>query len=114
RHAWLSEAYLHAGRITEARVAAERALALARAHKEQGYEGWGPRMVGGGAARSVKSAQAAAHFHAVLAVAGPRGMRALEAHAWAGLSRLASAAGDRAGATPPARPARARAAAAGV
>src|SRR4029453_17711746 len=50
RHAWLSEAYLHAGRITEARVAAERALALARAHKEQGNEGWGLGMFGEGAA----------------------------------------------------------------
>ena len=61
-------------------------------------------MLGEVAARSGESAQAAAHFHAVLAVAGPRGMRALEAHAWAGLSRLASAAGDRAEATRLAEP----------
>jgi class 3 adenylate cyclase/tetratricopeptide (TPR) repeat protein len=98
RHAWLAEAYLRAGRITEARVTAERGLALARTHNEGGYEGWVLRMLGEIAARSGETEQAAAHFRAVLAVAGPRGMRALEAHAWGALGRLARAGGDHAGA----------------
>jgi hypothetical protein len=55
-------------------------------------------MLGEVAARSGETEQAVAHFRAVLAVAGPRGMRALEAHAWAALGRLARAGGDQAGA----------------
>ena len=37
RTIWLSEAYLLAGREADARAAAQRALGLARQHKERGH-----------------------------------------------------------------------------
>ena len=43
--AYLGEAYLLAGRHEDARQSAEQALALARAHKEPGYEGWALRLL---------------------------------------------------------------------
>jgi hypothetical protein len=38
-------------------------------------------------------AAARAHYEAALAIAAPAGMRALEAHAWRGLARVAEAVG---------------------
>jgi hypothetical protein len=43
---YVSEAYLLAGRMQEAVQLAERALTLARAHKERGYEAWAMRLLG--------------------------------------------------------------------
>jgi tetratricopeptide (TPR) repeat protein len=46
RTIWLSEAYLLAGREADARAAAQRALGLARQHKERGYEAYTLRLLG--------------------------------------------------------------------
>ena len=42
--AWLSEAYLLAGRLDEAHAQAQRALDVARPHKERGYEAYALRL----------------------------------------------------------------------
>ena len=54
RTVWLSEAYLLAGREADARAAAQRALGLARQHKERGHEAYTLRLLGeiGSARRS--------------------------------------------------------------
>src|SRR5262249_11310074 len=46
RVGYLSEAYLLAGCIQEAIQLAERALDLARTHKERGYQAWALRLLG--------------------------------------------------------------------
>src|SRR5678815_5973726 len=51
RTIWLSEAYLLAGREADARAAAQRALGLARQHKERGHEAYTLRLLGEIAAR---------------------------------------------------------------
>ena len=44
--AYLGEAYLLADRLEDASTLAGRALALSRAHKEQGYEAYALRLLG--------------------------------------------------------------------
>ena len=51
----LSEAYLLAGREADARAAAQRALGLARQHKERGHEAYTLRLLGEIAARENSS-----------------------------------------------------------
>ena len=53
RTIWLSEAYLLAGREADARAAAQRALGLARQHKERGHEAYTLRLLGEIAAREI-------------------------------------------------------------
>jgi hypothetical protein len=85
--AWLSEAYLRAGRLEEANPEAQRALAFARAHQERGYEAYALRLLGDIAARRDPpgSEPAATHYRQALALTDELGMRPLQAHCHCGL-----------------------------
>ena len=79
---YLSEAYLLAGRHEDARQNAERALELARAHKEPGYEGWALRLLAEIALGSdpPDTARATEYGRKALTMAEELGMRPLMAH----------------------------------
>jgi tetratricopeptide (TPR) repeat protein len=85
----LAEAQVLAGRLEEAQVLAERALALARTH-QRGNEAYTLRLLGDIAARREppESTQAAAYYHQALALAEELGMRPLQAHCHHGLGTL--------------------------
>jgi tetratricopeptide (TPR) repeat protein len=87
---WLSEAYLLAGRRDEAREGAVHALALARAHREQGHEAWALRLLGEIAARRepLEVEPGENHYREALALADELGMRPLQAHCHRGLGTL--------------------------
>src|SRR5262249_16891571 len=95
--AWLSEAYLLAGRREEASTGAVRALALARAQQERGHEAWTLRLLGEIAAqrRPPEIELAEAHYCQALALADELGMRPLQAHCHRGLGTLYAATGQR-------------------
>jgi tetratricopeptide (TPR) repeat protein len=94
---WLSEAYLLAGRLEEARPGAERALALARTHKERGHEAWALRLLGAVQAQGDTPimAQAAPSYQQALALAEELGMCPLQAHCHRGLGTLYATSGQR-------------------
>ena len=77
RVGYVSEAYLVAGRMQEAVQLAGRALALARAHKERGYQAWALRLLGEIAAHQdpLEIGPAANHYRQALALADELGMR---------------------------------------
>jgi tetratricopeptide (TPR) repeat protein len=87
---YASEAYLLAGRMEEALQLAERALALARDHKERGYQAWALRLLGEIAAHQdpPEIGPAANHYHQALTLAEELGMRPLVAHCHLGLGML--------------------------
>jgi class 3 adenylate cyclase/tetratricopeptide (TPR) repeat protein len=88
--AYLAAAYLISGRREDGIVHGERALALAREHKERGHEAWALRLLGEIAARhdppQVRPAEA--HYQQALALATELGMRPLVAHCHHGLGQL--------------------------
>jgi class 3 adenylate cyclase/tetratricopeptide (TPR) repeat protein len=86
----LSEAYLLAGQEADARTAAQRALGLARQHKERGYEAYTLRLLGEIAAREdlTDLGKAEDHYRQALALAEELGMRPLIAHCHVGLGKL--------------------------
>jgi class 3 adenylate cyclase/tetratricopeptide (TPR) repeat protein len=90
RTIWLSEGYFLAGREADARAAAQRALGLARQHKERGHEAYTLRLLGEIAAREdpVDIGNAENHYRQALALAEELGMRPLLAHCHVGLSKL--------------------------
>src|SRR5262249_10871050 len=90
RTIWLSEAYLLAGREADARAAAQRALGLARQHKERGHEAYTLRLLGEIAAQkdSLDVGEAEDHYRQALALAEELGMRPLIAHCHVGLGKL--------------------------
>ena len=90
RTIWLSEAYLLAGREADARAAAQRALGLARQHKERGHEAYTLRLLGEIAAREdpLDIGKAEDQYHRALALAEELGMRPLIAHCHVGLGKL--------------------------
>jgi tetratricopeptide (TPR) repeat protein len=90
RTIWLSEAYLLAGRGADARAAAQRALGLARQHKERGHEAYTLRLLGEIAAREdpLDIGQAENHYRQALALSEELGMRPLIAHCHVGLGNL--------------------------
>ena len=92
----LAEAQVLAGRLEEAQVLAERALALARTH-QRGNEAYTLRLLGDIAARREppESTQAAAYYHQALALAEELGMRPLQAHCHRGLGTLYATTGQR-------------------
>jgi tetratricopeptide (TPR) repeat protein len=96
RTIWLSEAYLLAGREADARAAAQRALALARQHKERGHEAYTLRLLGEIAAREdpLDIGKAENHYRQALALAEELGMRPLIAHCHVGLGKLYRRRGD--------------------
>jgi tetratricopeptide (TPR) repeat protein len=88
--ACLAEAYLLSGRREDAIVHGERALALARQHKEQGHEAWALRILGEIATHhdSPQVEPAATHYRQALTLAEALGMRPLQAHCHRGLGIL--------------------------
>ena len=96
RTVWLSEAYLLTGREADARAAAQRALDLARQHKERGNEAYALRLLGEIAAREdpLDIGKAEDHYRRALALAEELGMRPLIAHCYVGLGELYRRSGD--------------------
>jgi tetratricopeptide (TPR) repeat protein len=96
RVGYVSEAYLRAGRMPEAVHLAGRALALARAHQERGYQAWALRLLGEIAAQQdpLESEPAVQHYRQALALADALGMRPLVAHCHLGLGTLYAATGQ--------------------
>jgi tetratricopeptide (TPR) repeat protein len=92
RVGYLIETYLLAGRMQEAVHFAGRALALARDHKERGYQAWALRLLGEIAAHQdpPEVEQAEALYRQALALAEELGMRPLVAHCHLGLGTLHS------------------------
>jgi class 3 adenylate cyclase/tetratricopeptide (TPR) repeat protein len=86
----LSEGFLLAGRIDDARERARQALDLATAQKERGNEAYALRVLGEIAARGERSEVAAAErdLGAALALGTELGMRPLVAHCHLGLGKL--------------------------
>ena len=97
RTLWLSEAYLLAGRDANARAAAQRALGLARQHKERGHEAYTLRLLGEIVAREdpLDIGKAEDHYRQALALAEELGMRPLTAHCHVGLGKLYRRIGSR-------------------
>jgi tetratricopeptide (TPR) repeat protein len=91
----LAEAYLQAGHLDEAHIEAERALVLARAHREHGNEAHALKLFGDVHARRDPSGGkgAAQWYRRALALATELEMRPLAAHAHLGLGRLSGDAG---------------------
>jgi tetratricopeptide (TPR) repeat protein len=87
---WLSEAYLLAGRLEEARQRAALAVDLARQHQQRGTQTWALWLLGESLARQASSevASATSHYRQALALAEELGMRPLQAHCHVGLGTL--------------------------
>jgi predicted ATPase len=94
---YVSEAYLLAGRMQEAVQLAERALALARAHKERGHEAWALRLLGEIAAQQTPpEIEPATHYYRqALTMAEELGMRPLVARCHLDLGTLYAKIGQR-------------------
>jgi tetratricopeptide (TPR) repeat protein len=88
--AYLSEAYLLAGRRDEAMQLAERALDLARQHNELPNQAWVFRLLGEIAVhREPPEVELAEdHYRQAITLAEQRGMRPLQAHCHLGLGTL--------------------------
>ena len=88
--AWLSEAYLLAGRLEDARQRAAQALDLARQYKQCGWQAWSLWLLGESTARHEPSEvePATGHYHQALALTEELGMRPLQAHCHHGLGLL--------------------------
>jgi tetratricopeptide (TPR) repeat protein len=93
----LSEAYLLAGRLEEARQRATQALDLARQYQQRGQQAWALWLLGESTARqaSPEVESAASHYRQALALAEELGMRPLQAHCHRGLGMLYAQTGQR-------------------
>jgi len=93
----LGEAQMLAGRLEDAHVLAEPALALAREHQERGNEVYALRLLGDIAARRDAPAveQATVYYQQALTLAEELGMRPLQAHCHLGLGALSLKRGQR-------------------
>jgi tetratricopeptide (TPR) repeat protein len=93
--AWLSETYLLAGRLAEAKIWAERALQMSREHKERGNQAYALRLLGAIAAHHDPPdiEQAETSYRQALTLANELGMRPLQAHCHRGLGMLYRQAG---------------------
>jgi tetratricopeptide (TPR) repeat protein len=91
----LGEAHMLDGRLEEAQVLAERALALAREHGERGHQAHTLRLLGDIAAHRdpPESALAEGYYQQALALTEELGMRPLQAHCHRGLGTLYSRVG---------------------
>ena len=92
----LSEAYLLAGRLDEARQRAAQALDLARQYQQRGNQAWALWLLGESTARqaSPEREPAAGHYHQALTLAEELGMRPLQAHCHRGLGMLYATVGQ--------------------
>jgi len=93
----LSEAYLLAGRLEDARQRAAQAVDLARQYQQRGNQAWALWLLGESTARqaSPEGEPAAGHYRQALALAEELGMRPLQAHCHRGLGTLYSKGGQR-------------------
>jgi tetratricopeptide (TPR) repeat protein len=87
---WLSETYLLAGRLEDARQRATQALNLARQYQQRGWQAWALWLLGESTARQAFPAvePAAGHYQQALALAEALGMRPLQAHCYCSLGTL--------------------------
>ena len=87
---WCSEAYLLAGRVADARQLAQRALAHARDHHEQGHQARALWLLGESARHGdpPETEPATTHYQEALTLAEALGMRPLQAHCHCGLGTL--------------------------
>ena len=88
--ACLSEAYLLAGRLEDARQRAAQAVDLARQYKERGHQAWALWLLGESTARQAcpEVEPATGHYRQALALADELGMRPLQAHCYRSLGTL--------------------------
>ena len=95
--ACLSETYLLAGRLEEARQRAAQAVDLARQYQQRGNQNWALWLLGESAARQASPdvEPAAGHYRQALALAEALGMRPLQAHCHLGLGTLYTRTGQR-------------------
>jgi tetratricopeptide (TPR) repeat protein len=93
----LSEAYLLAGRLEDARQRAVQAVELARQYQQRGQQAWALWLLGESIARQAppEVEPAAGHYHQALALAEELGMRPLQAHCHLGLGTLYAKTGQR-------------------
>jgi hypothetical protein len=86
----LAGAYLGAGRLVEAEQTALRAVEMARAHQERGFEADALCHLGAvvAAAEPLDAVRAERHFRDALAIAEDLGMRPRQAHCHLGLGKL--------------------------
>jgi class 3 adenylate cyclase/DNA-binding winged helix-turn-helix (wHTH) protein/tetratricopeptide (TPR) repeat protein len=91
----LGQAQERIGRLDEALIHAERALALACAHQERGHQAYALHLRAGIEARHEPPARdrAEAHYREALALAKELGMRPLVAHCHLGLGTLYASSG---------------------
>ena len=94
--ALLSQAYLLAGRLEDARQRAAQALNLARQYQQRGQQAWALWLLGESTARqaSAEVEPAAGHYRQALALAEELGMRPLQAHCHRSLGTLYAAIGQ--------------------
>jgi tetratricopeptide (TPR) repeat protein len=88
--AWLSEAYLLAGRLGDARQHATQVLDLARQYQQRGWQAWALWLLGESTARYEprEVEPATGYYRQALALAEELGMRPLQAHCHRGLGML--------------------------
>jgi tetratricopeptide (TPR) repeat protein len=88
--AWLSEAYVLAGRLEDARQRAVQAMELACQYQQRGWQAWALWLLGESTTRqaSPEVEPAAGHYRQALALADELGMRPLQAHCHRGLGML--------------------------
>jgi tetratricopeptide (TPR) repeat protein len=86
----LSQAYLLAGRLEEARQRATQAVDLARQYQERGHQAYALRLLGDIATQRdpPEGESAVAHYQQAFALAEALGMRPLQAHCHLGLGTL--------------------------
>jgi predicted ATPase len=90
RAAWLSEAYLHAGRPQDALQCAQESVRLATDRGESGHRAWALRLLGEIAARHDPPdlEEATSRYREALSLAEELGMRPLQAYCHLSLGRL--------------------------
>ena len=93
--AWLSEGHLFLGHLEKADILAERALKIAKQHKEHAHEAWALKLLGDVALghNPAKTQLAESYYRHAFAVSLELGMRPLEAHCHAGLGKVFAAVG---------------------
>jgi hypothetical protein len=94
--AWLSEAYLLAGRMTRAADLARRTLDVSREHNERGHQAWALRALAEVSAhRDPLDIGTAERYCQAMVLATDLGMRPLIAHCHLGLGKLYRRTGKR-------------------
>jgi tetratricopeptide (TPR) repeat protein len=93
--AWLSEGHLLLGHLEKADVLAERALKIAKEHKEHAHEAWALKSLGDVAMghKPPKPQHAESCYRDAFAVSLELGMRPLQAHCHLGLGKVYAAVG---------------------